>query len=352
MNDWKANNKELMVGIEKLPKQIQYDSVDFLRLIACVSVIIIHYGFQGAFGKYVHAEVLYAVPLFYIISGFFLYREDEKRFAGQIRKSVRRIGFLFFSSSAVLVVLNVAVCVVFGKMGILADSLQPHKILAFIVLNDWPLPIGGPIWYLQALVYGYICILLLVKSGLYKYRIFILTVLLILNSVFGEFSVIFHVAEWFPLDYVGGNFLFRAIPYLLLGGEIHANVLKWKITSAQAAGIIFAGAAVTVLELYILSNKGIIAYEGHFIGNTLVAVGCMLLALQAPEYGKNSVFARVGKENTPDIYLVHQPVGFVLMQVNLFKKMITIFPFVFVISLVISILYRKTKRKFMGIVKR
>lgn len=52
--------------------------LDIFRLIAAVNVCLIHFGFKGRFGLIVNAITRFAVPFFFIISGYYSYGKPEK----------------------------------------------------------------------------------------------------------------------------------------------------------------------------------------------------------------------------------------------------------------------------------
>lgn len=59
-------------------------SLNILKGIACFNVVMIHCTFPGAIGKIISGLARFAVPLFFAISGYYIYsrkqREIEKNF--------------------------------------------------------------------------------------------------------------------------------------------------------------------------------------------------------------------------------------------------------------------------------
>lgn len=60
---------------EVAKKQYNY-CMDFLKGIACILVVFIHVKFPGDFGQAVQAIARFAVPFFFMVSGYYCYRSD------------------------------------------------------------------------------------------------------------------------------------------------------------------------------------------------------------------------------------------------------------------------------------
>ena len=70
---------------------------DIVKALACVAVVLIHYNFKGDVGGVVKSLCRFAVPVFFMISGFFLASfEMEMMDPGEIvRKQRKLVGLLF-----------------------------------------------------------------------------------------------------------------------------------------------------------------------------------------------------------------------------------------------------------------
>lgn len=54
-------------------------NLDFAKAIACMGVVIMHCSFPGVFGKFALYLFKFAVPLFFMVSGYFLFRPELDR---------------------------------------------------------------------------------------------------------------------------------------------------------------------------------------------------------------------------------------------------------------------------------
>ena len=66
-------------------KQYNY-CMDFLKGIACIFVVFIHVKFPGNFGQSVQAIARFAVPFFFMVSGYYCYRKDYQGVIGGAKK--------------------------------------------------------------------------------------------------------------------------------------------------------------------------------------------------------------------------------------------------------------------------
>ena len=57
--------------------KLRWNSLDCLKGIACIAVVLIHYNFPGDFGLAVKSFCRFAVPVFLIISGFFFLSDGK-----------------------------------------------------------------------------------------------------------------------------------------------------------------------------------------------------------------------------------------------------------------------------------
>jgi len=81
------NNKENKMMIDT--KNI--DSLDCAKGVACIFVILIHCTFPGIFGEMLRAIARFAVPLFFVVTGYFLLDSNGKVTRERILKKLNHI---------------------------------------------------------------------------------------------------------------------------------------------------------------------------------------------------------------------------------------------------------------------
>ena len=60
--------------------------MDFLKGLACIFVVFIHVKFPGDFGQAVQAIARFAVPFFFMVSGYYYFRPDYQGVIGGVKK--------------------------------------------------------------------------------------------------------------------------------------------------------------------------------------------------------------------------------------------------------------------------
>ena len=74
-------------------KKIEYHSLYVLKALAALFVLMIHFEFYKR--QYLEPIFKCGVPVFYIISGFFLYSANPISERGKIRKGMKKIIYHF-----------------------------------------------------------------------------------------------------------------------------------------------------------------------------------------------------------------------------------------------------------------
>lgn len=150
-----------------------------------------------------------------MITGYF-YSDTVARHKEE--RQIRKIFFLVVEANAIFFIWNIA-------LGILRrDSMVTYvqeiftgkSILKFLVLNESPL--AGHLWYLGAILYVLVIVLLVDKLKSRKALYCLTPVLLIADLVFGKYSLLIFHRE-FPYILVR-NFLCVGIPYFCIGNLI------------------------------------------------------------------------------------------------------------------------------------
>lgn len=136
----------------------RYITLDLIKIIAAYMVVFIHVSFPGHFGKVIVCLARFAVPLFFIISGYFSYSKIESCDIYRLRRKIESTGILFFGS-IIFYVLAIS-CVIRKPERIgnwLANGSSLDALQNFIVWNELPMKEMEHLWFLGALLYCYIC---------------------------------------------------------------------------------------------------------------------------------------------------------------------------------------------------
>lgn len=180
-------------------------SIDILKFICAVLVVFLHT--KCAYQDMVLPLTRCAVPCFFIISGYLLYKE-----AGigteRIRRNLKHVAKITLWATVLFFFWKEFTS--FKHGGYMPSARQ---MLEWVVLNDCPF--GFHLWYLYAYIY-----VLMIVMGIDKYKqwrwLFISIPLLLLTDLsFGKYSLVLFNREY-PFIFVR-NFLFVGLPYFALG---------------------------------------------------------------------------------------------------------------------------------------
>lgn len=244
------------------------------------------------------------VPLaFYIISGYLVLREDGDRSA-RILRTVKRSAIVFGIMTVAYLIVNYVYYSLLGAGEAMLSSLTNLRgWFNFLVLNVWQYDIGSSIWFIQGYLYAYIILYFLDKWKLLKYDWLIALIFFLVAVATGELCGLlnFNILGY---QYFPGNFLTRALPYLLIGRCVHRNIHRfakskkwfWWITG-------LVGVVLVVGEIYLLNRFGAFGYYGHLLGMPVIA-----LCLCIPAFlkrGSSEGIERVLKMTRQDINIIY-----------------------------------------------
>lgn len=245
-----------------------------MRIILLVCSILYTYGAWVLLGDLNGVIFGFSFPALYIISGYLVLRRS-RHIEERIKRAIGRTATCFFILFMVFVGMSFLV-----EPSNTAILLRSKSFWAnFLMLNICNLPIGSTIWFVQALLYAYIVIYFIYKWKLLNFDIYIAALCLAITLITGELSSVFGF-EFLGHTYLGGNFLTRALPYILIGHFINRKKRVFsKIKQRYYWMIIIIGAVLTALEYLLLNLSGNKTYIGHLVGMGLVAVGIVFFCL-------------------------------------------------------------------------
>lgn len=287
--------------------------LDILKFICCFLIIFIHAPIPSEFGKFFCALCRIAVPIFLMITGFF-YDNTKKNNKEKIQ--IKKIFKLLIFSNILYFCYNFLLYLVKNELNQFLFNLFSIKtLLKFIFFNESPF--GGHLWYLGAILYVLILNLFIEKrfnENTKKIFYFITPILLIIDLIFGKYSILLFGKE-FPLIFVR-NFMFVGIPYFSIGMYIKEKIPKFKTVNTKKIILsILIFSFLTILERTILVKYGFNATRDHYISTTPLAISVFLYFVLND--WNLSFIKSIGKNLSTMIYIIH-PIIIVLF-IQFFK---------------------------------
>lgn len=285
----KSNQKNLILNVEKL--------------IAAYMVVFIHVSFPGRFGTAIVCLARFAVPFFFIVSGYFSYEKFNQDNIEKIDKKIRTTGLLYLESIGFYLLI---------VLGVLRNSeqfitwlsaeLNYKEIIKWLFFNKFNNIELEHLWFIGALLYCYIFF-----RFVYRHikLINILPLLLIINYTFGEGHQMFHLPA-FP-EYITRNAWFCGIPCFAIGCIIREKekVCTKYFTRKELLGIVAIAGVLTLGEAYLVGIADL------YIFSIVIAVSLFLYSVICPRKQPKRWrgFAEI---NTGTIYVTHQAIAIYL----------------------------------------
>ena len=315
-----------------------------MKAIASFFVVCIHISFPRPIGTIVKCFASYAVPLFFMISGYYTFYKEKDILNKTINRRIKKICKLAIISFIFYFVLN---CIIQIKdenfNNYIAQIKTKENILKFLILNYTTPFIGvGHLWYIFSLIYVYGLVKIVNKYDLYK-RSYIYSIILIIIVYILE---VINVKKQLNIDIVYlRNAWTLGFPCFMLGRFIHQNKKVFLLEKEKFKNVILVGTLLTFfvysIEIIFISPN-LLLYLNSFLVNFLI----FFVALNYP---KISILYKLGKLHSSNIYIIHYAIIIIFQQlkltnVNSFIK--NMLPFIiYILSLGISIMYLLLKDK-------
>ena len=286
---------------------IDFNCTGYLRLILMLFICFWAFGCPEPTGI-VNSLSGFAIPAFFVLSGYYVLDTNREVRMEKVLRKIKRSALCFAFVLLFYVAINVPVMFLYHMPLVFSKRM----IFEFVVLNLWPLLIGDNIWFIQAMLYAYIVIFILDKLKLLKFYRILLVILFVFMLLTGEFSGVirFNILGY---TYIPGNWLTRALPYILLGKllrDIKEKLMEIKFWKYLIAFVV--GGGLVILEFFILVWTGTLRYEAHMIGYTIMAVAVCGLAISIP-IGAGNRLVHFDSAISGFIYVFMNPIYYALI---------------------------------------
>lgn len=263
--------------------------LNLLKGFACIGLIFIHIEFPGLFGKIVADISAFAVPAFYMISGYYSYGKNSE----VIRKRMKKIAVIFLIGYILFFVYSVTL------------AWSHHNIAGWFAENyNWKTPVkyivfctvdfGIPLWYLIAMLEVYAVWLIVIKRNKEKDALKLIPLLFILQIILITYCKTMHLSWYWKT-----NFLTRAMPWFLLGQYMRSEKVS-KMNKYKLLLIALAGCLIVIAPTVFKLPLGLMT-----IGYIPLVFGLFGLCLKEPGKSICRPIEFIGKELSMYVYLFH-----------------------------------------------
>lgn len=319
------------------------EGLDALKFILSFCIVSIHLPFPGVIGSITLALFRVAVPLFFMISGYFCSSYNDAK----MRKMLVKVLKLLLAGTGLMILANI--------IGILCKGGALNEIVVYIMkipssrkIADVLLKniayISGPLWFLYAYVYVLLFWWLCKKANWLTFLKVTAVLLCIMAPIFGKYSYIFLNRAFLRED--TRNWFFMGLPFFVLGKVLKDNGGKLHVSRTVWLLLIAIFSVTTVVEGALLKRFG--QGEGDVYFSTAPLSICAFQYAITIECDEKIIkLANFGKKYSMPIYIVHPFVAEVL-RANHCEPVIGRWLFgtvVFIISFVLAVGYDVTSQK-------
>ena len=282
-------------------------SLNILKGIACICVIMLHCSFPGDVGRAIYGVSRFAVPLFFAIPGYYVYRNNEATDFQTLTNKVKHISALFLGTEVFYLFWHILqASIVYrslqGATEWLDESFTVRNMVDFILFQNTF--IGDVSWFLVALILCYAVTFPIARFNLWEKCIWAIVPLLCANILLGEVGSLSGAEiRW----YWCSNFWLLGFPCYALGFyiRIHENEIMKLLTDRR----ILAGILVT--GLLAVGERAVTGENQLYFANIPFMVFGFIFCLKHPEgiseKGKGifKYLARIGEEYSFGVYILH-----------------------------------------------
>ena len=323
----------------------QYSNLNAIKIIAAFFVVCIHIRFPGDMGNAVVAVARFAVPFFFMVSGFFSYYPDSTRLAAKYKRKISHIGVIFAGSFLLYFAYDVLANFMNGTLSTyLSQKFSITSIAELVIFNH--VRVMEALWFLPALIYATLIFYFLEKKGVTKKLYFLIPVLLLSGILLREVPEFMENAPAvMNKAYIYRNFVFVGLPFYMLGHFIRVNEekLKERLTYPILAVMMLIGTAEAVAVDLLHTQKSV------YVGTIIAVAAFFVLALKAEGKVKISPLAAMGANYSLYVYTLH------ILVKNVYERLfgnVTAIPsalkpiIIFALALIASAVYYEVKKLF------
>jgi surface polysaccharide O-acyltransferase-like enzyme len=285
------------MSIPAAQSQNRNQSIDTFRLLAALSIIILHSRYSALPANITGGILLinrWSVPFFFIVSGYYFAAQNADTKRLNIQQMVGRLIWIFLLWSLIY-------APIIADQHDLKTVFQRFFTENFIYFGNFL-----HLWFISSLVFGYIFIAFCHQFNI-KYALPFFSVAFLVIALLSEPYPIFKSV--FPLNFDFARH-WLSVPFLYIGFTFYKKGFpSWWLSII----LIAAGAASQFIEArFIYHQYNISAFNHQFlIGTIPFAIGMAGLALNNLKWLQHPLLSKWGREDSLGIYLIHMLVIYI-----------------------------------------
>ena len=268
------------------------DCLNVWKGIAAFFIVWIHCRFPGKAGELVEGLARFAVPLFFMISGYFSGGKEPAVLWRRFRSTLR----MYLWASAVYFLWRLVMLYREGSLSLeAAGNMFSLKALGELFLWNRS-PFAYHLWFLGALLYCYLFYVLLARFRKAESFFVLIPLCLGANLALGEG---FHILDLHVPTACVRNFWLTGLPFFLLGCWMAGKQEEIRSSGKTGWCLAAAGVCLTAAETLLFGKAEL------YLGSVLLSAGLFMAAIENPGIGRGSLPAHIGEKDSRHIYLWH-----------------------------------------------
>ncbi len=262
--------------------------IDAFRLAAALSVVFVHVGYFEGFPPFVGVEIRllgrWAVPFFFIVSGYFI--------AAYLRKDPSKVAFQAAKSAALLAIASILMIpLLFLRFG---GAVALDELLSLEILTSGTY---FHLWFLSSMAFGLFVFYGLAAVGLGRFA-FLVVIASLGLMVFNTY-------------HPGGNPFVKLARYLMCFPFLYCGMIirwkDWKPGILKAIALVLIGILLENVEAAALWKLFGKSPSGHnfLIGTIPFSLGMFFLSMRVPVGEKFAFISKWGAIFSLGIYIFH-----------------------------------------------
>lgn len=261
--------------------------LDFVKGIACICVVFMHCEFPGKCGIFVQCISRFCVPFFFMVSGYFCYRENADT---DFSKKIKHIS-----------VITLGATILYGIIAwLFGEGIPTARQMGYWLIFNQPAIIVRQMWFLFALLYDYILFAVIEKFGWHKLSKISIPIGIIAYIALAQGAHLLGVA--IP-NMIYKNFLIEGFPLFSLGYWLHRDGKRIHISNKVISIMIVVTTLLCPFERLLMRRD-----FGVNIVTFPQVISIFLYCINNPEKGKNSLIMMLGLKYSLYVYVFHPAV--------------------------------------------
>ena len=291
-------------------------NLSFWKGIACIFIVLLHSQLPGVVGYSVDVLSRFAVPFFFLISGYYLMSEKQE---GQIEKQERikrkiksNLIVFLWATLVYLVYQGINFCIVEGYSitEFIKEFFYPSGLVFMLLFNR--ITYASHLWFVASLLYAYFTIYVLIRLKInFEKRGFVILSVIALSAgiIVREICLLKPVSI---LSFTTAdvsffrNWILLALPLVILGNSLRTikNNIIININNITLEIAIFLGCIVSFIEKwYSINYLG--THLDLYFGTILCTFALFIYTINNSKVCYSEYVANIGRDLSLYIYILH-----------------------------------------------